>query len=253
MRRFAMNGLVGALVVAVVSIAGSAGAETILNCQFSGSQAPSSSINYTGLGAYTAGTGTSWNHLDTSAGYGGVFNGTFSSLLYSDGTTSFSVGSVTIADAHDATLGTLNIKLFAGHLNPGGGATLPTVTISGLTASDTYALYVYAGRDATVTSWGGAQNTKFTVTGGGGASSATTNFTANNSTTAFNLGYNYLVFSNLSPTVGKTISFTIGVPSSGDGYCNGFQLIDTTPEPSTLALLAAGLIGLLCYAWRKRR
>ena len=25
------------------------------------------------------------------------------------------------------------------------------------------------------------------------------------------------------------------------------------PEPSTLALLASGLIGLLCYAWRKRR
>ena len=25
------------------------------------------------------------------------------------------------------------------------------------------------------------------------------------------------------------------------------------PEPSTLALLSAGLIGLLCYAWRKRR
>jgi hypothetical protein len=27
----------------------------------------------------------------------------------------------------------------------------------------------------------------------------------------------------------------------------------TIPEPSTLALLAAGLAGLLCYAWRKRR
>ncbi len=27
----------------------------------------------------------------------------------------------------------------------------------------------------------------------------------------------------------------------------------TTPEPGTLALLAAGLAGLLCYAWRKRR
>jgi hypothetical protein len=26
-----------------------------------------------------------------------------------------------------------------------------------------------------------------------------------------------------------------------------------TPEPSTLVLLAAGLAGLLAYAWRKRR
>ncbi len=25
------------------------------------------------------------------------------------------------------------------------------------------------------------------------------------------------------------------------------------PEPGTLALLAAGLAGLLCYAWRKRK
>ncbi|MCD4728661.1 MAG: PEP-CTERM sorting domain-containing protein [Pirellulales bacterium] len=25
------------------------------------------------------------------------------------------------------------------------------------------------------------------------------------------------------------------------------------PEPGTLVLLATGLIGLLCYAWRKRK
>jgi hypothetical protein len=32
----------------------------------------------------------------------------------------------------------------------------------------------------------------------------------------------------------------------------GFQ-IPGTPEPSTLLLAASGLVGLLCYAWRKRR
>jgi hypothetical protein len=29
--------------------------------------------------------------------------------------------------------------------------------------------------------------------------------------------------------------------------------VATIPEPGTLALLTAGLLGLLCYAWRKRK
>ena len=36
-----------------------------------------------------------------------------------------------------------------------------------------------------------------------------------------------------------------------NGGTDQFALV--IPEPSTLALLATGLIGLLCYAWRKRR
>jgi hypothetical protein len=27
----------------------------------------------------------------------------------------------------------------------------------------------------------------------------------------------------------------------------------STPEPGTLMILASGLVGLLCYAWRKRK
>lgn len=36
-------------------------------------------------------------------------------------------------------------------------------------------------------------------------------------------------------------------------YLDDIRVIDPVPEPSTIALLAAGLVGLLTYAWRKRK
>ena len=49
----------------------------------------------------------------------------------------------------------------------------------------------------------------------------------------------------------------------GSGNFNGVEVgagndgsiisVDSIPEPSTITLLATGLIGLLAYAWRKRR
>lgn len=43
-----------------------------------------------------------------------------------------------------------------------------------------------------------------------------------------------------------------GVMGGAYGSMSGIQFVQT-PEPSTLMLLATGVIGLLCYAWRKRR
>jgi hypothetical protein len=52
-------------------------------------------------------------------------------------------------------------------------------------------------------------------------------------------------------------SITFGSIQSSTSLQNAFYFdninVANVPEPSTLALLTAGAIGLLCYAWRKRR
>jgi hypothetical protein len=55
-----------------------------------------------------------------------------------------------------------------------------------------------------------------------------------------------------------SLYFGPGFYNSAAGYSAGVAadlnyVPYVVPEPSTLALLAAGLAGLLCYAWRKRR
>ncbi len=52
-------------------------------------------------------------------------------------------------------------------------------------------------------------------------------------------------------TTTATLSFR-GVQSN-DGVFMDDVSVTAIPEPGTLALLATGLLGLLCYAWRKRK
>lgn len=49
--------------------------------------------------------------------------------------------------------------------------------------------------------------------------------------------------------------FTPGAPAgSSDGtFYQEIDIVKAIPEPSTLVLLVAALIGLLCYAWRRRK
>ncbi|MBU4273351.1 MAG: PEP-CTERM sorting domain-containing protein [Planctomycetes bacterium] len=69
-------------------------------------------------------------------------------------------------------------------------------------------------------------------------------------------GGNYAKFINLAPDGSNQIvisAIATGTPGVLDIITfNGLQLV-AVPEPSTVVLLVTGLIGLLCYAWRKRR
>ena len=63
----------------------------------------------------------------------------------------------------------------------------------------------------------------------------------------------------LTVAAGDTLDFVVQGTSltatSGETRLGaaGSIVFTPAPEPSTLALLTAGLIGLLCYAWRKRK
>jgi hypothetical protein len=64
-------------------------------------------------------------------------------------------------------------------------------------------------------------------------------------------------YSGGSPVaVGDTLEFSYKITFLGGiRYCQTFTPIDTAdvPEPSTFALLGVGALGLLAYAWRRRR
>ncbi|MBU4272624.1 MAG: PEP-CTERM sorting domain-containing protein [Planctomycetes bacterium] len=64
------------------------------------------------------------------------------------------------------------------------------------------------------------------------------------------LSFSFVPSAGATATLTLTTPYTAGSWASSDVFLDNVRVI---PEPGTLALLATGLVGLLCYAWRKRK
>jgi hypothetical protein len=196
---------------------------------------------YTGVGA-APDPGTYWNEMTALSFPSG--------LLYSDGVTPatgislLATNQQTTAPIKPGTPAPGDIDLFDSMWQSAVGKT-GVLTISGLSTNPntTYNVYVY--------SWNVQYRKATSINANGSASWVSS--TANNLGGSFVQDANYHEFAGLLAPSG---TIAIDYYFTGDcGYLNAFQLVSNTvvPEPSTLALLAAGLAALLCYAWRKRK
>ena len=234
MRRLLQSLLCGAVVLGVAS----ASFATTINGNFSRNEFKTF---YTGLAvAPDLPANTYWNQCYVQQNTGYVTN-TTSDMILSDGVTGTGI-SFTIANAgtvkgyYNPTSAIYAQPMVDSYAYIPSGTADSTLTFNGLDNAKTYDLYFYQANGVAANSTG-----VFTI----GTDVRTAANSGQNS--AFIENDNYVKFSGLSPSGGVIT----GTANSGASI-DGFQLVEI-PEPSTLVLLASGLIGLLCYAWRKRK
>jgi len=119
-----------------------------------------------------------------------------------------------------------------------------TVTLSGLTPNGAYDLITYNASDANET---GGRLSSFTVNG------VTQTSTYDGATTTLINGVDYLVFAGVTADGAGNLTINFGNLGVSESDFNGFQLQGeiAVPEPSTFALVGAGMALLLSYQRRK--
>jgi hypothetical protein len=241
MRRSAVNStwvaIAGTVAIAtfmvVMNTARPANAE-VLNVAWDGERPANQ--HYIGLGAAPDGAGnTYWNSFGTAGQHD---SSTFSTLLYSDSSPATGV-SIQLNDVNSYTPpGTATLALFQGQLNSQNESTTVSIDVKGLVNSQKYDVYLYSARcDAEI------DPVTFTVNG------TPLSLPGSANTGSFVLGTNYVKFEAQSPTNGN---LNIAWTGRWGGPFNALQ-VASVPEPSVLALLVSGLVGLLAYAWRRHQ
>lgn len=128
-----------------------------------------------------------------------------------------------------------------GYAPEGGAASAGNLTATLTMAADkTFKLGLYAGHEDSNLGW----QDSYTVSVGG--SSATSNLVVENAGV-------WEVFS-IDAKAGDVVTITANCQAVKAGSMISAMTFDgTVPEPGTIVLAATGLLGLVAYAWRKRR
>ena len=234
-------------------------AQTLIDVQFGGNEYGPPAAVQTGVGLIGS-SGDIWNnYTSTSALESGVnlydTTGAFSGatlILTGSGLYQYSNG-VNPGDPYGGNQLSSNGSS-VGNLASGELGANPSLTLSlaGLSANTTYSVYLLSSPDRweRSSSWSVNGGTSQTV---GPLNSYTGPYTNNGSGWAPYepvLGINYLVLSGTTDGLGKLT--LAGTSVAGDVDINGFQLqAQAAPEPSTWALLMAGVVGL--FALRRKR
>jgi hypothetical protein len=212
-------------------------ADTI-NVDFGSTTGPSPTYSGT---AVAPDAGTTWNGVDPAADVTPFTTYTSGALVDSNGNPTNVTTTVNNSwdyyGAADSVIAPDLMHDYVFSQAPGGTFSF---SIDGLTPGGVYDLYLYSDT--------GAQVTDFNI---GGNVKIVTNTPAQS---AWTQGANYEVYSGLV-AVGGTIS----VSATGHdqpvwdnyGVLNGFQL-QSVPEPSLIAMVVSGAVGLLACARRKK-